>query len=67
MIGTIIGAVYEIPNWAWDKRVIGSFKGFIDRSVDGKCFLFLLLYRVCTHVRLVILETCLSVHVCVVV
>ena len=30
-------------------------------------FMFVLLYRVCTHLRLVILETSLCVYVCVVV
>ena len=67
VIGTILGSVYELPIVTCDKRVIGSLEGFIDGVVEDKSLFFLFLYRLCTYVRMGILETVLSLYVYVVV
>ena len=36
MIETILGAVYGIPIWTCEGRVIGSLEGFIHGAVYGK-------------------------------
>ena len=64
-IGTILGAVDGLPIGICDDRVIEYSEGFIDEALEDKCLWFLLLYRVCSHVRLGMFETCLYVHVCI--